>query len=313
MPINNPRFVNNSWLRNCDHITLDFEDSVPQSQKPYARIIAREAIGLASQGGAAINIRINQGFIEADVTAAAWPGLSSLSMGHTWSASEIRLMDQYITNMEHIRGLRPGSIALGAACDSPVGTVQSEEIVQASPRVKNFGGGGGYDYSMQLGVDMFVGFDQFVYPRGEGALIARAFGKGFGIGVHLPDTSGSVADAERAYVQAAANRKAGGRGGGGLHPNVVEPMIRGLTPPPEEVEQAQRVLAFYKEQVEAKEETEGDLHGQTVDKYEAARAAELIEWAQACAEMNERKERARREAIARQEAAHTNPGQPTTA
>ena len=85
--------------------------------------------------------------------------------------------------------------------------------------------------------------------------------------------------------QTEATRKLGGRRGSGLHPNVVGPMTQGLTPPPEEVEEAERVLAFWRK-LDEDEQAEGALNGKTIDRYEAARAAELIQWAAACAEMD---------------------------
>ena len=299
MRINNPRFVEAAWTRNCDGINLDFEDSVPQAQKPYCRTLARDAIATVTKGGAEVTIRINQGYIEADVVAAVWPGLSGLNMGHTRTPEEVRLMDVWITRMERLRGIRPGTIHLGVACDNTVATARSAEIAQASPRIRSFGGGGGYDYSLDMGVEMFVGFDQFFYPRSEGSLIARALGLRPGISAPLPDTTGSVSDGERAYQQAVANRKLGGRQGHGLHPNVVEPMNRGLTPSPEEVEEAQRLLAFFR-QLDEQEESEGVLDGKVVDRYEAARAQELIEWAAACVEKDAHKARMREQTLARE-------------
>ena len=93
MPINNPRFVNAAWTRGCDGFTLDLEDSVPQSQKAHARTLVQQAIQTAGQGGGDVQVRINQAYIEADVAAAVWPGLSSLNMGHTLTADQVRLMD----------------------------------------------------------------------------------------------------------------------------------------------------------------------------------------------------------------------------
>lgn len=299
MRINNPRFVEAAWTRNCDGINLDFEDSVPQAQKPHSRTLARDAIATVSKGGAEVTIRINEGYIEADAVAAVWPGLRGLNMGHTRSPEEVRLMDAWITKMERIRGIRPGTVHLGVACDNTVATARSYEIAQASPRIRSFGGGGGYDYSLDLGVEMFVGFDQFFYPRSEGSLIARALGLRPSVSAPLPDTTGSVSDGERAYRQAVANRKLGGRQGGGLHPNVVEPMNRGLTPSPEEVAEAQRILAFFG-QLDEQGETEGLLDGKVIDHYEAARAQELIDWAVACAEKDASKTRMREHTLARE-------------
>jgi len=283
MPINNPRFVDRAWTRGCDSINLDFEDSVPQGQKSFARTLAKEAIRIARQGGAEGTIRINQGYIEADVAAAVWPGLSGLNMGHTRTGDEVRLMDACITEWERRRGMRPGTVDLGVACDSTAGTANSEAMLAESSRIRAFSGGGGYDYSMDLGVEMFVGFDQFFYPRNESSLLARARGLEYTVNAPLPDTSGSVSNADHAYAQAEANRKLGGRTGHGLHPNVVEPQNRGMTPPAEELEAAHRVLAFFRE-LDERGQVQGTLDGNAVDKYEAARAQELIEWAAACAE-----------------------------
>jgi citrate lyase beta subunit len=68
-------------------------------------------------------------------------------------------------------------------------------------------------------------------------------------------------------------------------------MNRGLTPPPEELTHAERIMAFWSE-LDDRGEAEGMLDGQMVDRYEADRARELLEWAAACAEMDARKKRA---------------------
>src|SRR5205814_769515 len=183
------------------------------------------------------------------------------------------------------RGIRPGTIDIDVSPDSVYGTVALEELVEASPRMHSFGSVGGYDYALSLGVEMFTGVDAFFYPRGLGSLIARAHHKEFPLTAQVPDTSGSVSNADHAFAQASATRKLGGRRGSGLHPNVVGPMTRGLTPPAEEVAVAERVLAFWN-QLDAGGEAEGLLDGEVVDRYEAARATELLDWAVACREMD---------------------------
>jgi citrate lyase subunit beta/citryl-CoA lyase len=302
MPINNARFVNAAWNRGCDGFTLDLQDSVPQSQKAHARTLVQQAIHTVAQGGGQVHVRINQASIEADVAASIWPGLSGLNMGHTLTRDQVHLMDACVTRAERERGLRPGTVEIDLSPDSVAGTMASEDLVDASPRVKSFGGVGGYDYALSLGVEMFTGVDAFFYPRGLGSLIARAHHKSFPLSAQVPDTSGNVGDADHAYAQAVATRKLGGRRGSGLHPNVVGPMTRGLTPPPEEVAEARRVLEFWKH-LDADGEAEGLLDGRTIDRYEAARAGELLEWAEACAEMDAHKERMVAAARARFDAA----------
>jgi citrate lyase subunit beta / citryl-CoA lyase len=291
MPINNARFVNAAWTRGCDGFTLDLQDSVPQAQKAHARTLVPAAVRTVAQGGGEVEVRINQASIEADVAAAVWPGVSGLNMGHTLTVDHVHRMAACIDRMERTRGLRPGSIEIDLSPDSVFGTIALEELVNSSPRIASFGAAGGYDYALSLGIEMFTDVDAFFYPRGLGSLIARANGKSFPLTAQLTDRSGSVSNAEHAFRQAEATRKLGGRRGSGLHPNVVEPMNRGLTPPPEEIMRAKDVLAFWSE-LDERGDAEGVLDGQVVDRYEADRARDLLEWAAACAEMDARKQRA---------------------
>jgi citrate lyase beta subunit len=149
--------------------------------------------------------------------------------------------------------------------------------------------------SMDMGVEMFVGFDQFVYNRGEGALVAMALGLEYHGSVYMPDTTGDVGNTELTRQRAEANRKAGLRSGSGLHPNTVEPQNVGLTPTPEEVQDAKRVLEYFA-QLDERGEVEGELDGRTVDKYEAARATELLEWSELCAQKDAKKAKAQTQA-----------------
>jgi citrate lyase subunit beta / citryl-CoA lyase len=282
MPINTPRFVERSWTRNCDFLNFDFEDSVPQSQKAYARTLVAYAIEHGQKGGADITLRINCSYPEADVPAAVLPGLTQINFPKAETAEQMRHLDQLITEAERVQGIRPGTVRIGANIETTLGVANSYEIASASPRIDAFAGGTGYDMSMDMGVEMFVGFDQFVYNRGEGALVAMALGLDYTGSVYMPDTTGNVGNTELTRQRAEANRKVGLRAGSGLHPNTVEPQNIGLTPTPQEVEDAKRVLTFFA-QIDDQGEVEGQLDGRIVDKYEAARAADLLAWSEACA------------------------------
>ena len=172
------------------------------------------------------------------------------------------------------------------------------DIAAASPRVREFGGAGGYDMSRDLGVEMFVGFDQFVYGKGEVELAARALGLEPHTAPFTANTTGSVGDPDRAFREAEAARKCGFRVGGGLHPNVVEPQIKGFTPTEGEVEEAHKVLDEYRK-LEVFGETWAEIDGQIIDRYEAARARKLLDWSAACAVRDQEKA----EAVARVEQA----------
>jgi citrate lyase subunit beta/citryl-CoA lyase len=287
-------------------LNFDFEDSVPQSQKAYARTLVAHAIQQGLKGGADITLRINCSYPEADVPAAVLPGLTQINFPKAETAEQMRHLDRLITEAERVRGIRPGAIRIGANIETTLGVASSYEIASASPRIDTFAGGTGYDMSMDMGVEMFVGFDQFVYNRGEGALVAKALSLEYTGGVYLPDTTGDVGNTELTRQQAEAKRKAGLRAGSGLHPNTVEPQNVGLTPTPEEVQEAHRIVAYFAE-LDERGEVEGELDGRIIDKYEAARATELIEWAELCAQKDAHKARAqaRTRALEAQEQSNT--------
>ncbi len=299
MPVNNPRFLNAVWTRGCDYINLDLEDSVPESQKPFARTLIKSGIDIAAKGGGEIFVRINHDYVQADLEGVIWPGLARVNYPKTETAEEMRRLDAIMTELERKRGIRPGAVEIGANIETALGVANGYEIAAASPRIKDFGGGSGYDMSRDLGVEMFVGFEQFFYGKGELELATRALGlRIHRAGAFVPNTTGSVSDADRAFREAESSRKMGFREGGGLHPNVVEPQNRGFTPTAEEVADARWVLEEYRS-LQRDGQLWKEVNGRVIDMYEARRAEELLEWAQLVAERDAEKA----DAVARAKAA----------
>ena len=321
MPIVTPRFINNAWHRGCDYINMDLEDSVPPDLKDVARNLVRESIPVVNKGGADAVCRINHDLMEADLNAAVWPGLMMVNYPKTEYGHEIERMDAIITRLEAERGIRPGTVEIGANIETAVGVANAYEIVTASPRVRDFGGAAGYDMSRDLGVEMFVGFDQFVYGKGEVELAARAAGREPHASPFTPNITGSVSDPDRAFAEADAARKCGFRIGGGLHPAVVEPQIRGFAASDDEISDARWVLQEYRKLARTRETwVQVDVSSvdreaaprpmaadsylgrhRVIDRYEASRAEELLQWQSRCQERDQEKA----EAVARVRAAES--------
>ena len=207
MPVVTPRFVDNAWRRGCDFINLDLEDSVPQHLKGYARSLIKDAIPNVSKGGAEAFTRINHDLMEADLEAIIWPGLSKVNYPKAEYGWEIEKLDEIITRLERLRGIRAGTVEIGAKIETAVGIVNGYQIASASSRVKEFGGATGYDMSRDLGVEMFVGFDQFVYGKGETELAARALDLEVHAAPFTANVTGSVSDPDRAFAEAEAARR----------------------------------------------------------------------------------------------------------
>ncbi len=212
------------------------------------------------------------------------------------------LLDAVITRLERERGIRPGTVEIGANIETAKGVAAAYDIASASPRVKEFGGGSGYDMSRDLGVEMFVGFEQFAYGKGELELAARVLSLQVRAAPFVANTTGSVSDADRAFREARAARTCGFRLGGGLNPGVVEPQNRGFTPTADEVVDARWVLERYQE-VAGTGDTWIVIDGRVIDRYEATRARDTLEWAALCAE----RDREKAEAVLRTQAAMAEP------
>ena len=299
MPVVTPRFIDKAWTRGCDFIVLDLEDSVPQHLKAHARTLIRDAISKVSKGGAEAFVRINHDTVEEDLEGVVWPGLRRVKYPKAETAAEIRRLDEIITRLEGERGIEPGSIEIDAGIETALGVSNIYEIAGASPRIREFGAStGGYDLSRDLGVEMFVGFDQFVYPRGEAELAARALRLEVRTAPFVANTTGSVSDPDRSYKQARAARLCGMHlGGGGLNPAVVDGHNRGLTPTARDIEDAKWVLLQY-QAIENCSDTWREIDGRIVDRYEAARARDTLDWAAACAQ----RDREKADAVARAKA-----------
>ncbi len=296
MPVVTPRFIDHAWRRGCDFIVIDLEDSVPRHLKDFARSLVKDAIPNVSKGGAEAFTRINHDSVHADLEASVWPGLTRIKYPKTEHASEVRLLDEIITRLERERGIEPGTVDIDPGIETAVGVTNIFEIAASSPRIREFGATtGGYDLSRDLGVEMFVDFDQFVYPRGEAELAARALGLGVRGAPFVANTTGSVSDPNRALLQAEAARKCGFHlGGGGLNPAVVEGHNVGLTPTEDDVRDARWVLEQH-HQLAGTGETWQEIDGRIIDGYEATRARDTLEWAALCAE----RDREKAEAVAR--------------
>ncbi len=300
MPIVTPRFIDNAWRRGCDFIVIDLEDSVPQHLKAHARTLVKDAIKNVTRGGAEAFVRINHDSVEADLEGAVWPGLKRIKYPKTEHAAEVRQLDEIISRLERERGITPGSVEIDCGIETALGTTNVFEIAAASPRVKEFGASaGGYDYSRDLGVEMFVDFDQFVYGKGEAEMAGRTLALGVRGGPFIANKTGSVSDPNRSLHQAQATFKCGIRlGGGGLNPAVVDGHNAGLTPTADDVRDAHWMLEQYR-QLAATSDTWREVEGRVIDRYAAAHAREMLEYAALCAARDKEKS----EAVAKVKAA----------
>ncbi len=281
VPINNPRFTERAWTRGADAYILDLEDSVPQSEKEKARSLVQETIPVVSKGGAAIFVRINHDYVEADLKGCVWPGLALIILPKTESAEEMKRCADLLTELEKERGIPVGSIEITPLIESALGAANGYEIAAATPRGRWSHGGAGYDMAVDLGIEMFASFDQYAYSEALPTLAQMACGVEAMSAVFVPNTGGRADSTEFAaslakYLYASHVYEATV-----LHPALVKPLNEGLTPKPEDVAWAKKVIDVF-EKLTQDGESVTIVDGKTIDIYEYKMAQKLLDWNDKC-------------------------------
>jgi citrate lyase subunit beta/citryl-CoA lyase len=281
VPINNPRFTERAWTRGADAYILDLEDSVPQSEKEKARSLVKETIPVVSKGGAAIFVRVNHDYVESDLKGCVWPGLTRIILPKTETADDMKHCADILTVLEKERGIPVGSIEITPLIESALGAVNGYEIAAATPRGVSSHGGAGYDMAVDLGIEMFASFDQYAYTEAFPTLAQMAAGIEALGGVFVPNTGGRADSAEFAANLAGYIYRSHVYEATVLHPALVKPLVMGLTPKPEDVVWAKKVIDVYEKLVQDGESVTV-VDGKTVDVYEYNMAQKLLDWNDKC-------------------------------
>jgi citrate lyase subunit beta/citryl-CoA lyase len=119
---------------------------------------------VSSQPGA--GVRISVATPQADLAAVVWPGVSTIYHPRTESAAQIEAVAKRITELERLRGVRPGSVNVVPLVETPLGVAMAREIAASSACIRSFGVG--------PNITMDLGADSLEYARAECELIARA-------------------------------------------------------------------------------------------------------------------------------------------
>jgi len=119
---------------------------------------------VSSQSGA--GVRISRATPRVDLAAVVWPGVSTIYHPRTESATQIQAVAARITELERLRGIRPGTIKIMPLVETPLGVSMASEIACSSPRIQSFGVG--------PNIEMDLDADSLTYARAECELIARA-------------------------------------------------------------------------------------------------------------------------------------------
>jgi len=245
VPATADRFVAKASGRGADVVILDVEDSIPPDRKPDARAALAGAIAtVAGAGSCEVMVRINRPWRLAvkDLEAAVIPGLDALCLPKVDSADHVRAIDEVVGELEAERGLPAGHVRYAVLIETAKGVHKARAIAKASPRVAAITLGG-EDMSADLGLPepdpaVLDPYDALV------RLAAREAGI---IPLGYPGSIAEFTDLDAFRRGAAQGRRNGTEGGMGIHPAQIPVLNAAFTPTPEEVADAEGLLAAFRE------------------------------------------------------------------
>lgn len=246
VPVNREKFVQKAWTREADCIILDLEDAVAPSDKASARAMFKDVLPQVARGGAAVQVRINREFAEADLDAVVMPGLTSVMIPKCESVEEIQQLDRWVGQLEMDRDLPQGQIQFDLIFETARGILNVEQAAAASPRIVSITTGQA-DLSVDLGFTRFkeLNFEQYFYAENRLLYAACAAGvQPHGIGAQNNVDFTSISMGHEAMLKACRHAyNLGFMGTSVIHPGWIKAANEGFSPPAEEVALARKVKA----------------------------------------------------------------------
>ncbi len=287
MPANRPAFVEKSWSRGADSITLDLEDSVASAEKLSARENIRQSIQVAGKGGSDVIVRVNNDpeLLAGDIDASVYPGLNGIMLPKVESAQQIEWVEKRIAALEKERDLEAGSVLVNVVIESARGFVHLEEIMAACTRVESLWLGT-EDFTNDLGMKD-VEPEALLYPKLRVLIMAVAHG------ITPRGMLGSIAnykDLDLFFESARKSYQFGYKGCSCIHPSQVSVLNRAFAPEKEDVEQAQAVVNAYLDSVQ-RGIGATKLNGKMIDLPIYERYQKILEFQKAIEEKEAKKAR----------------------
>ncbi len=245
LPGNQPTLMINAGLHHPDGVILDLEDSVHPDEKDAARLVVRNALRCIDFMGAERMVRINQlplGFEDLKAVVPEGPDLILIP--------KVERAEQVVQVDERMRGIRSRggdghAIWLMPIIESALGVENAFAIASAADTLVALTIGL-EDYTADLGVRKTQEGAESHYARARLVNAARAAGL-----QAIDSVYGDVGDVEGLKSWARRSRGLGFEGMGCIHPRQIQPIHDAFAPAPEEIENAQKIVAAF-DQAQAK-------------------------------------------------------------
>ncbi len=279
-PGNVPRRVEKALSLEADAIIVDLEDSVAAAEKAATRKAVAEALRRPRRGRGYVRVNAaSTPYCYADLVETIHAGVEGVLLPKVESAAELHAIDWLLASLERERGIAEGAIDLMPQIETAAGVQRIERIVQARSlrtykapwRVKRVTFGAA-DYANDLGLSPSADEPELAEARARIVMVSRAAGLEKPIDspwFHLKDPAGFARSLER-------SRRGGFQGRLCIHPDQLAPVNAAYLPSKEELAQAERIVAAFKE-AEARGAAAIQVDGQMIDYPVAYRAQALLD------------------------------------
>jgi citrate lyase subunit beta/citryl-CoA lyase len=279
VPGNKASWIEKASKYGADVLTLDLEDSVPDSEKVSSRPIVKEGVKTVKAAGQACYVRINgfaTGLALDDLEAVVCPELDGIILPKVEAAEDMRALDTLLTHLERRNGILAGATDTTLNLETAKAMRNAYDIALSSSRIRTIilAAGPGGDANRAIGYVWSKEATETLYLRSRAVLDARA------AGIQYPMISSwwDIKDLEGLEKDALLNRRLGFRGQVVMHPSHVPVVNKVFTPSAEEI-------AYWKGLIKVVEEAEKKglaavvYEGDMVDYAMVKTGKELLEFA----------------------------------
>jgi citrate lyase subunit beta/citryl-CoA lyase len=251
LPGNRDKFLEKAAALNADGLIIDFEDSVPDTEKAAARkgltvhapILRHKSLWVRPNGYGTPHFEDDLAVI------CATPDVAGLMLPKAEDVLALRQVDDVIGAQERAAGLPIGTLKLILVIESARGVMRSFDLATASTRVVSlcFGGARDGDLMADLGCE-WSHHGTLQQARKQVLIAARAAGCRTpldGVFVDVKDPTGFEDDTR-------ISRALGYRGRTVIHPSQIDSANRLYSPTAKEIDESRRLVEAFEQAITRK-------------------------------------------------------------
>ena len=240
MPGINPGNIMNADVFGADSIILDLEDAIAYAEKDSARILTRNALAEMEFQNTEVIVRINSlstPFWEKDLDMIIPQNPDVIMPTKIYSGHDIKVISQYIANIERENGIDEGTIKLIPLLESALSIENAYEIATSDKRMAALYLGA-EDLTLDMKAKRSEEGVEILYSRSRLIMAARA------AGIDALDTPyiRNIHDFEALRRDSLFARQLGFNGKAAIYPAQVDIINEVFSPSKEEYESAVELL-----------------------------------------------------------------------